>query len=111
MAPRAAPPAPRTPPVCFKTNSSYDAVGVAGLDFAVVKDQQIGRPRRLRGLIRAMGNGKSRLLVRHGDIDTLEACAPHPVDHGGEVFHPGRQRHQGAVDAVFGKPVTMQHRR
>jgi hypothetical protein len=58
-----------------------------------------------------MGDGKGRFLVRHRDIDALEAGARDAIDHRGKVFALGRQGHHRAVDAIFGQPMAMQHRR
>ena len=97
-APRAAPPAPSSTTVLpFSAAHALaqgfrqaDRVGVAAFDPAVcVKDQQIGRARRLRGGIAAMRQGEGRFLVRHRDIDAAKTGAAQAIDHRGEIFPAG----------------------
>ena len=89
-APRAAPPAPSSTTVLPSSSPiasrrrfrKAHRVGVAAFDPAIgMKDQKIGRARRLGRGIAVMRQGEGRFLVRHRDIDAAKPGLRRLIDH------------------------------
>ena len=89
-----------------------DAVGVAAFDFSVrERPADWRRPPHSAAASTLCAMAKAASLCGTVTLTPAKPGAAHAVDHRGEILAPRRQRHHGAVNAMLGQPMAMQHRR